>query len=77
MIMRLNITRVICTTVMKGALDEEDGVFEKIVDVYKNNFADLDKCYNEYSHNNMGHCTHLRSHLNIMTTFTPSLCYPS
>ena len=52
--------RIICTTIIKGKIDDHQGLFEKVVDVYNENFDDLNR---SYRHHNLGgemYCTHLR-----------------
>ena len=52
--------RIICTTIIKGERDDHQGLFEKVVEVYNENFDDLNRSYH---HHNLGgemYCTHLR-----------------
>ena len=52
--------RIICTTIIKGERDDHQGLFEKVVEVYNENFDDLNR---SYRHHNLGgemYCTHLR-----------------
>jgi len=50
--------RTICTTMIQGAKD--NGLFDKVVQVYKEKFEDVDSCYYHHNMNNAPYCTHLR-----------------
>merc|ERR1719195_851783 len=50
--------RIICTTMIQGAKD--NGLFNKVVKVYKERFEDVDSCYYHHNMNNAPYCTHLR-----------------
>ena len=54
----LSAETLICTTVIKG--DKDDGLWDDLVRVYKENFDDIDRCFNNYNHDNKDYCTHLR-----------------
>ena len=52
--------RIICTTLIKGEMDENEGLFEKVVKVYDENYADLNRCYHHHNLEEEMYCTHLR-----------------
>ena len=52
--------RIICTTVIKGEMDDNEGLFEKVVKVYNENFDDLNRCYHHHNLEEEMYCTHLR-----------------